>query len=74
MKGLLWGIVLAVLIISLVGAWWTANQDHRRITEGTASLRRTEGQSSEAGTPIVETSPEGKVVGAETHPIANLPR
>ena len=73
-RGWLWIIVLAVLTISLLGIWWSTNQNHRRVKEGVASLRPTEGQSSEARTMIVEESPEGKAVGAGTRPIANLPR
>jgi hypothetical protein len=30
--GLIWLIALAVLAIAFLGAWWSANQNHRRIT------------------------------------------
>jgi hypothetical protein len=74
MRGLLWIIVLTVVTISLLGAWWSANQNHRSIREGVASLQQTEGPSSEARTPITEKSPDGNAVGAGTGPIANVPR
>jgi hypothetical protein len=72
-RGLLWISVLAVLTLSVLGAWWFAQQNHVSI-RGAASLQRTEGQSSEAHTPIAEKSPEGNAVGAGTDPVANLSR
>jgi hypothetical protein len=72
-RGLLWISVLAVLTLSVLGAWWFAHQNHGRI-RGAASLPRTEGQSAEAHTPIAEKSPEGNTVGGGPDPVANLSR
>jgi hypothetical protein len=72
--GLIWSIALAVLTLAFLGAWWSANQNHRKTMEGAASIQRTEGQSSEAHTSIAEKSPDVSAVDAGTRPIASVPR
>lgn len=73
-RGLIVMVVLAVLAISLLGVWWSANQNHRRIRDDAASLQSTEVQSSEASAPVVEKSPDGNTAVAGSRPIASLPR
>jgi hypothetical protein len=72
--GLLWIVALAVLTISLLGAWWSANQNQRRVREVAATSQPTEIESTEARTRLAEESPEENADGAGTGPIAILPR
>ena len=73
-RGLVVMIVLAVLAISLLGVWWSANQNQWKIREGVASVQSIEGQPSEASAPVVEKSSDGKAADEGTRPIASLPR
>jgi hypothetical protein len=72
-RGWLWIIAFAVVAISALGAWWSANQHHRSPRETAANLQPTDVQPSEAPTTSAEGNPDGSAVGAGTGPIANVP-
>jgi hypothetical protein len=69
-----WIVAFAVIAISALGYWWSANHHHRSVKETAASLEPIEAQPSEAPTPSLEKNSDGLAVGAGTRPLANLPR
>jgi hypothetical protein len=71
-----WIAAFAVVTISLLAWWWSANQAPHRTSSGdtAATDAAAQVQPSEAATPDAAKNPDSLLIGTETGSVASLPR